>query len=118
MADQRSLLRAIRDLTGDRIQRYVTIDAVAEHLGIEPDDAERMALRLDDAGMVRVGGGHSVTLVPDGRQLVKKPAGPGPSIRSGKARARTAAGEAEAHLTWNGPPHGGCGNPRESGPGA
>jgi Mn-dependent DtxR family transcriptional regulator len=75
MADQRSFLRAIRDLMGDRIQRYVTIDAVAEHLGIEPDKAERMARRLDTAGMVRVGGGHSVTLAPDGRQLVRKRAG-------------------------------------------
>jgi Mn-dependent DtxR family transcriptional regulator len=37
-----------------RIQRYVTIDAVAECLAIEPDEAERMARRLDDAGMVRV----------------------------------------------------------------
>jgi hypothetical protein len=45
MAGQRSFLRAIRDLTGDRIQRYVTIDAVAEHLGIEPDEAERTARR-------------------------------------------------------------------------
>jgi len=62
MADRRSFLRAIRELTGDRIQRYVTIDAVAEHLGIEPDEAERMARQLDDAGLVRVGGGHSVTI--------------------------------------------------------
>jgi Mn-dependent DtxR family transcriptional regulator len=66
MADQRSFLRAIRDLTGDRVQRYVTIDAVAEHLAIEPDEAERMARQLDDAGMVRLGGGHSVTLAEAG----------------------------------------------------
>jgi Mn-dependent DtxR family transcriptional regulator len=75
VADQRSFLRAIRDLTGDRIQRYVTIDAVAEHLAIEPDEAERMAQQLDDAGMVRVGGGHSVTLEEAGRQAIK-PADP------------------------------------------
>jgi DNA-binding IscR family transcriptional regulator len=50
MAQQRSFLRALRDLTGDRAQRYVTIDAVAERLGIAPDEAERIARRLDDAG--------------------------------------------------------------------
>jgi Mn-dependent DtxR family transcriptional regulator len=72
MADQRSFLRATRDLTGDRAQRYVTIDAVAERLGIEPDEAERMAQRLDDAGLVRVGGGHSVTLEENGRRLMAK----------------------------------------------
>jgi Mn-dependent DtxR family transcriptional regulator len=74
MTDQCSFLRAVRDLTGDRIQRYVTIDAVAEHLGIEPNDAERIARRLDDTGMVRVGGGHSVTLEQAGRQMLKSPA--------------------------------------------
>jgi Mn-dependent DtxR family transcriptional regulator len=72
VADQSSFLRAIRDLTGNPVQQYVTIDAVAEHLGIGPDEAERTARRLDDAGMVRVGGGHSVTLTEAGRQLVKK----------------------------------------------
>jgi len=35
----------------DRIQRHVTTDAVARHLGIEPDEAERMARQLDDAGL-------------------------------------------------------------------
>jgi hypothetical protein len=39
MVGQRSFLKAIRDLTGGRFNRYVTIDAVAGHLGIEPDEA-------------------------------------------------------------------------------
>jgi hypothetical protein len=51
---------------------YSQRDAVAKHLGIEPDEAERMARQLDDAGMVRVGGGHSVTLTEAGRQLIGK----------------------------------------------
>ena len=92
MADQRSFLRAVRDLTGDCMQRYVTIDAVAERLGIEPDDAERLAQRLDDAGMIRVGDGHSVTLEQAGRQLLKNPAARRPSKRSGKARAKARVG--------------------------
>jgi Mn-dependent DtxR family transcriptional regulator len=31
-----------------------------------------MAQRLDDAGLVRVGGGHSVTLEENGRRLMAK----------------------------------------------
>jgi hypothetical protein len=41
---------------------------------------------LDAAGLVRVGGGHSVTLKEGGRQLLKKPAVRRPSKRSGQAR--------------------------------
>jgi len=34
-----------------------------------------LAAELDEQGLVRVGGGHSVTLAPDGWQLVKKSGG-------------------------------------------
>ena len=95
MADQRSFVRAIRDLTGDRFQRYVTIDAVAEHLGIEPDEAERTARLLDDAGeldLVRVGGGHSIWPTEKGRQAcgpaIKKSGDRRPSRGSGIGRAK------------------------------
>jgi hypothetical protein len=56
MADQRFF--AIRELTGDRAQRYVTIDAVAEHLRIKPDEAERIARGSTTPAWVRVGGSH------------------------------------------------------------
>jgi hypothetical protein len=51
-----------------------------------------MARQLEDAGLVRVGGGHSVMLEEAGRQLLKKSAVRRPSKRSGKARATAPAG--------------------------
>ncbi len=36
-----------------------------------PTKAEALAAELDEQDLVRVGGGHSVTLVPDGWQLVR-----------------------------------------------
>ena len=56
----------------DDPRRWTTITAVAERLGIEQDRAEAFAAELDEQGLVRVGGGHSVTLGPNGWQLVKK----------------------------------------------
>jgi hypothetical protein len=41
---------------------------VADRLGIDQEAAEALAAELDAAGLVRVGGGHSVTLAPDGWQ--------------------------------------------------
>jgi hypothetical protein len=49
-------------------------------------------LQLDDAGLVRVGGGHSVTLEQTSRELLRKPLDRRPSRRSGKARAKARAG--------------------------
>jgi Mn-dependent DtxR family transcriptional regulator len=57
---------------GDDPQRWTTITAVADRLGIDQDKAEALAAELDEQGLVRVGGGHSVTLAPDGWQLVRK----------------------------------------------
>jgi Mn-dependent DtxR family transcriptional regulator len=45
---------------------------VALRLGINQEEAEALTAALDDAGLVRVGGGHSVTLEEAGRQLAKK----------------------------------------------
>jgi Mn-dependent DtxR family transcriptional regulator len=41
---------------------------VADRLGFEQEEAEALAAQLDDAGLVRVGGGHSVWLTEAGRQ--------------------------------------------------
>jgi len=41
-------------------------------MGIGQEEAEAIAAELDVAGLVRVGGGHSVMLEEAGRQLVRK----------------------------------------------
>jgi hypothetical protein len=61
-------------------------------MGIDEDTAEALVAKLDEQGLVRVGGGHSVTLGPDGWQLLKKPVGRRPSRPRGKARAKARAG--------------------------
>jgi len=43
-------------------------------MGIDQDKAEALAAELDEQGLVRVGGGHSVRLAPDGWQLVRSAA--------------------------------------------
>ena len=61
-------------------------------MGIDQDGAEAIAAELDDAGLVRVGGGISVMLEEAGRELLKKPVARRPSKRSGKARGKARAG--------------------------
>ena len=63
---------ALFEEIGDEPQRWTTITAVAERMRIAQGDAEALAAELDELGLVRVGGGHSVTLAPDGRQLVRR----------------------------------------------
>jgi hypothetical protein len=55
--------------TGGRLLRYASIAGVADRMGIEQEEAEALAAELDDAGLVRVGSWHSVTLEEAGRQL-------------------------------------------------
>src|SRR5258708_30806348 len=94
MATSRStaFYRALHQEIGDDPLRWTTITTVADRLGIDQDKAEALAAELDEQGLVRVGGGHSVTLGPDGWQLVKKPVGRRPSKRSGKVRAKAPGG--------------------------
>ena len=68
----RQFCEALRQEVGDDPKRWTTITAVADRLGIDQDEAEALATELDDAGLVRVGGGHSVTLGPEGWQLLRK----------------------------------------------
>jgi len=44
---------------------------VADRLSIDHDKAEAIAAELEKRDLVRIGGGHSVTLTEAGRQLVK-----------------------------------------------
>src|SRR5258708_4495871 len=88
----RQFCRALHEEIGDDPRRWTTITVVADRLGIDQDKAEALAAELDEQGLVRVGGGHSVTLKPDGWQLIKTPVGRRPSKRSGKARAKARAG--------------------------
>jgi Mn-dependent DtxR family transcriptional regulator len=41
-------------------------------LGVDQEKAEATAAELEERDLVRLGGGHSVTLTEAGRQLVKK----------------------------------------------
>jgi hypothetical protein len=93
MATRRSrdFCKALAEETGDVPQRWASITSIAGRLGIDQGDAEALAADLDDAHLVRVGGGHSVMLEEAGRQLLKKPAGRRLSKRSGKARAKARA---------------------------
>jgi hypothetical protein len=52
---------------------------VAERIGIDQEEAEALAAELDDDGLVRLGGGHSVILEEAGRRLAKDAAKPGSS---------------------------------------
>jgi DNA-binding IscR family transcriptional regulator len=58
----RAFCRALAEETRARPQRRVSITAVADRLGLEQQAAEALAAELDDAGLVRVGGGYSATL--------------------------------------------------------
>ena len=75
----RQFCRALHQEIGDDPKRWTTITAVADRLGIDQDKAEALATELDEQGLVRVGGGHSVTLAEAGRQLVTGAAKPQPS---------------------------------------
>lgn len=68
----RAFCKALSDETGGRVNRYASIASVAERLGIDQEEAEALAAELDDAGLVRVGGGHSVMLEEAGRHLLGK----------------------------------------------
>ena len=63
--------KALAEETGRRVNRYASIDSVTDRLGMDPNKAAVLAAELDDAGQVRVGGGHSVWLTEAGRQLLK-----------------------------------------------
>ena len=79
------VIRALAEETGSRPQRWASIASVAERLGIDQGEAEALAAD-DHAGLVRVGGGHSVTLEEAGRQLAKGAIRPEPSSAQGKRR--------------------------------
>ena len=70
----RRFCRALAEETRSQVLRYASIASVAARLGIDQEAAEALAAELDDAGLVRVGGGHSVTLEQAGRELLRKPA--------------------------------------------
>ena len=59
-------------MISDDPRRWTTITAVAERMGIDQEPAEALAAELDNQGLVRVDGGHSVTLAHEGLQLVRK----------------------------------------------
>jgi Mn-dependent DtxR family transcriptional regulator len=87
----RRFCQALLEETRGEVLRWATIDSVADRLGMDPDKAAVLAAELDEQGMVRVGGGHSVWLTEAGRQLVKTPAARHPSKpRQGKHRRRPA----------------------------
>jgi hypothetical protein len=88
----RRFCRALDQEIGDDPQRWTTITAVADRMGIDQDKAEALAAELDEQGLVPVGGGHSVTLAPEGWQSVRSAADRRPSRRSGKAHAKARAG--------------------------
>jgi hypothetical protein len=58
----RRFCQALLEETGGEVLRWASIDSVADRLGMDPDKAAVLAAELDDAGLVRVGGGHSVML--------------------------------------------------------
>jgi len=68
----RDFCKALHQEIGDDPLRWTTITTVADRLAIDQDKAEALAAELDEQGLVRVGGGHSVTLASDGWRLVKK----------------------------------------------
>jgi len=72
--------RALSEETDGRLLRWASITSAAKRLGIDQEEAEALAADLDDASLVRVGGGHSVILEEAGRQLAKDAAKPGPSL--------------------------------------
>jgi hypothetical protein len=82
----RAFCEALHQEIGDDPQRWTTITAVADRMGIDQDKAEALAAELDAAGLVRVGGGLSVILEEAGRQLAKDAAKPAPSSRQGRQR--------------------------------
>jgi hypothetical protein len=44
-------------------------DGVADRLGIDQDKAEALAAEPHEQSPVRVGGGHSLTLAPEGKPI-------------------------------------------------
>jgi 3-deoxy-D-arabino-heptulosonate 7-phosphate (DAHP) synthase class II len=89
MAVPRSHLRFCRALfkqTRGEILRMTTIYSVAERIGMDYDEAAALAAELDEAGLLRVGGGHSVWLTEAGRQLSAGRAGPAQARRRAPAR--------------------------------
>jgi len=48
----RQFCRALYREIGDDPQRWTTITAVVDRLGIEPDNAEALAAELDEQGLV------------------------------------------------------------------
>lgn len=66
----RRFCRALLQETRGEALRWASIDSVADRLEMDPDKAAVLAAELGEAGLVRVGGGHSVWLAEAGRQLV------------------------------------------------
>jgi hypothetical protein len=58
----RAFCKALAEETGHQVNRYASSDSVADRLGMEPDKAATLAAELGEAGLVRIGGGHSVML--------------------------------------------------------
>ena len=75
---------ALLEETRGEILRWAAIDSVADRLGMDPDKAAAMTVALGEAGLVRVGGRHSVILAEAGRQLAQDAAKPAPSSRQGR----------------------------------
>jgi hypothetical protein len=83
----RAFCRALLEETRGDVQRMASINSVATRLGLEYEAAE-----VDDAGLVRVRGGHNAWLTHEGRELLKKSVVRRPSKQSGKARAKARGG--------------------------
>jgi len=54
------------------VLRWTSIDSVADRLGINHDKDQALVAELEAADLVKIGGGHNVTLTEAGRQLVKR----------------------------------------------
>jgi len=58
--------RAFAEETGSRPQRWASIASVAARMGIDQEEAEATAAELAATDLVKIGGGHSVTLTEAG----------------------------------------------------
>jgi hypothetical protein len=68
----RRFCRALLEEMRGEVLHWVTIDSVADRLAMDPDKAAALAAELDDAGLVRVGGGHSVMLEEAALQALRR----------------------------------------------
>jgi DNA-binding IscR family transcriptional regulator len=68
----RRFLRALFDMIGANPLRWTSIDSVADRSGIDHEEAGALAAELEAADLVRIGGGHGVTLTEAGQLVVKE----------------------------------------------